>query len=74
MVLNGVVTPYCGLAPVPSTLWSRWNLDPVLLTSLVAILVVYLVANARMRGSAAPAGSSVASLDDVRWISFVAQA
>ena len=31
--------PYCGRAPLPAELWSRWNWDPVLLTLLVAALV-----------------------------------
>jgi putative membrane protein len=26
--------PYCGAAPIPGELWSRWNLDPVLLLAL----------------------------------------
>ncbi|AVO44101.1 cytochrome c oxidase assembly protein [Phreatobacter cathodiphilus] len=34
--------PYCGLAPVPADLWTRWNLDPLLLAALLALLVIGL--------------------------------
>lgn len=30
-------TPYCGAAPEPAALWSRWNGDPVLLIGLVLL-------------------------------------
>ncbi|MBO3758953.1 cytochrome c oxidase assembly protein [Ciceribacter sp. L1K22] len=35
--------PYCGPAPDPSTLWSRWNFDPPLLVALglLAVLIFY---------------------------------
>ncbi|HXE16087.1 MAG TPA: cytochrome c oxidase assembly protein [Stellaceae bacterium] len=39
-----VVVPYCGLPPDPGVLWSRWNLDPVLIAILVAIGVAYALA------------------------------
>lgn len=32
--------PYCGTPPVPAELWSRWNLDPVLL-SVLALLMLW---------------------------------
>ena len=35
-------TPYCGAPPVPDQLWSRWNLDPVLIGALVLALGLYL--------------------------------
>jgi putative membrane protein len=28
------VIPYCGTAPVPEEIWTRWNLDPVLIVAL----------------------------------------
>lgn len=34
--------PYCGAPPVPDSLWSRWNLDPVLIVALLAVLALYL--------------------------------
>lgn len=40
--------PYCGVAPVPGELWSRWNLDPVLLIALVALLLAYRVGQRRL--------------------------
>ena len=36
------VIPYCGTAPVPAELWSRWNFDPALLLALLAMLAVLL--------------------------------
>jgi putative membrane protein len=45
--------PYCGLPPSPGTLWSRWNLDPILITVLVAFTVLYAVAALRQRGRVA---------------------
>lgn len=40
---------YCGAPPAPAQLWSRWNLDPLLLIALAACLFVYL-AGARRAG------------------------
>lgn len=31
--------PYCGTPPLPQVLWSRWNLDPVLMVVLVVLAV-----------------------------------
>jgi putative membrane protein len=39
--------PYCGLPPVPDQLWSRWNLDPVLIAIAVGVLALYAVAAPR---------------------------
>jgi putative membrane protein len=33
--------PYCGLPPSPETLWSRWNLDPILISALVLLAGLY---------------------------------
>ena len=33
--------PYCGPPVAPSELWSRWNLDPVLIACLIAIGIAY---------------------------------
>lgn len=41
------VIPYCGTAPVPAELWSRWNFDPALLLTLLARLAVLLGAACR---------------------------
>jgi putative membrane protein len=35
--------PYCGAPPTPDTLLGRWNLDPVLLGCLAAILAGYIL-------------------------------
>jgi len=35
-------SPYCGTAPNPWTLLSRWNLDPILLTFLAVALLAYV--------------------------------
>lgn len=31
--------PYCGTSPLPAEIWSRWNVDPVLLAVLAVVLV-----------------------------------
>ena len=36
--------PYCGLPPVPDQLWSRWNLDPILIALAVGVMTLYAVA------------------------------
>lgn len=38
--------PYCGAPPDPATLFSRWNLDPVLLATLLALALGYAVISA----------------------------
>ncbi len=43
--------PYCGLPPSPDALWSRWNLDPVLLAALAALACAYLLGARRLDGS-----------------------
>lgn len=34
--------PYCGAAPVPGLLWTRWNLDPALLAAMAALAAAHL--------------------------------
>jgi putative membrane protein len=46
--------PYCGLPPSPDMLWSRWNLDPILITALLLITVLYAVSALRQRECIAP--------------------
>jgi len=43
---------YCGPAPVPAELWTRWNTDPLLLAALIALSVMV----ARGKSSDARAG------------------
>lgn len=43
-------SPYCGVAPVPGELLSRWNLDPVLLAFFTATAGWWLVAGRKQRG------------------------
>jgi len=31
---------YCGPAPVPNDIWTRWNVDPLLLATLAALAFV----------------------------------
>lgn len=39
---NGLIwSPYCGEAPAPEALWTRWNGDPVLLLALLAAAGAY---------------------------------
>jgi putative membrane protein len=37
------LAPYCGLPPAPDALWSRWNLDPLLVASLGLALAAYVL-------------------------------
>lgn len=39
----GVPIPYCGLPPIPAELWSRWNLDPILIICLAICAVAYAI-------------------------------
>jgi putative membrane protein len=39
--------PYCGLPPVPAELAERWNLDPVLIGAMLAVLGAYLLSARR---------------------------
>lgn len=34
-------SPYCGAPPDPANLLSRWNLDPILITVLAAVVIAY---------------------------------
>jgi putative membrane protein len=43
-------TPYCGAPPTPDALWARWNLDPVLIGALLAVLGLYLIGLVRFAG------------------------
>ena len=43
--------PYCGSAPSPGELLSRFNLDPVLITGLAAVCALQIVMLHRRRGS-----------------------
>lgn len=36
-------TPYCGVPPTPDALATRWNLDPILMGGLLAVLALYLI-------------------------------
>jgi len=40
---------YCGAPPTPASLVGRWNLDPILITALLAILAVYCAGALRRR-------------------------
>lgn len=40
---------YCGAPPLPDGIWGRWNLDPVLISVLVGIAIVYAVGHHRAR-------------------------
>lgn len=42
------IVPYCGPAPLPASLWLSWNLDPVLIGSLIAIAALYRIGCARL--------------------------
>jgi putative membrane protein len=42
--------PYCGTPPAPDALWTRWNLDPILIAALLMVLAVYLLGALRPAG------------------------
>lgn len=42
-------TPYCGSPPTIETLLWRWNLDPVLLATLIGIAIIYYITCRRER-------------------------
>jgi putative membrane protein len=43
-------TTYCGAPPTPDALWTRWNLDPILIGALLAVLALYLIGLVRFAG------------------------
>lgn len=49
MTGSAAAVPYCGVAPVPADLWSRWNFDPALLAALLALLVLWFWAGRGQR-------------------------
>lgn len=55
-------TPYCGTAPLPTELWSRWNFDPWLIAALVALAAVGLARGQRGHYGRAALSAAVASL------------
>lgn len=59
-----IAIPYCGSAPSPAELWTRWNLDPYLLITLAAVAACHLAACRRATPPAAP--------DVLRRVGFVA--
>jgi putative membrane protein len=42
--------PYCGTPPAPEAIWTRWNLDPVLVGVLILAAAFYGFAVWRLRG------------------------
>lgn len=58
MLGPSIPQPYCGAPPDPAEIWSRWNLDPVLIGVLLAALGLYLFA---ARGPRRPATYRIAS-------------
>jgi putative membrane protein len=48
------VVAYCGLPPSPAEIWTRWRLDPVVLSLLFAWLGIYLVGARALRRKARP--------------------
>ena len=56
---------YCGPAPVPTDIWTRWNLDPLLMATLAALALVV----ARRRSSDARAGWAAIALMVVVFVS-----
>jgi putative membrane protein len=59
------VIAYCGPAPVPDDVWTRWNVDPLLMTTLAVLALVV----ARGRSSDTRAGWAAIALMVVIFIS-----
>lgn len=55
--------PYCGSAPLPADVWSRFNADPTLIAAILVLLVAHVsLADSRARRVQALLGWSVAGL------------
>lgn len=46
--MDTVTLPFCGAPPLPSELWMRWTLDPVLLACLGLVPLLYVLACRRV--------------------------
>lgn len=46
--------PYCGAAPIPATIWARFNIDPVLIMALVLLAGAHMIITRRSRPSRLP--------------------
>jgi len=55
-------TPYCGPPPSPESLWSSWNLDPLIVGGLLVALITVVVAGGISRRSRAMSGVAIAGL------------
>src|SRR5260370_4112682 len=64
-VMPDPVIAYCGPAPVPTDIWTRWNLDPLLMATLAAVGLVV----GRGRSSDARAGWAAIALMVVIFVS-----
>lgn len=60
--------PYCGLPPTPVNLWSRWNLDPVLIAALLLAAALYALGVARTSRSSRPFSHGRQALFYCGWI------
>ncbi len=54
--------PYCGTAPVPSELWSRWNFDPWVIAALVALTMLGVARGQRDSRARMALGAAIALL------------
>src|SRR5690348_11838360 len=60
--------PYCGAPPVPNMIWSRWNLDPVLIAILIAVVLGYIWGAARLNRKIRVLGEGRQALFYCGWI------
>lgn len=47
MLSDAWIRTYCGPAPGPEEFWLRWNFDPLLLTALLLLTIVFIRARSR---------------------------
>ncbi len=58
---------YCGPAPLPAEIWTRWNLDPV----LIAALVLLMLPAALGRSAAPPRAAAAVAATGLMFVIFV---
>lgn len=69
MSLQTAWTPYCGAAPTPAELLSRWNLDPILLAALLLFAIVYWRVAAKAQAHHWPGFAAAALLALILFVS-----
>lgn len=64
--------PYCGAPVSPAEIWSRWNLDPVLIGTGLVLAVIYFASARRFNSTHLPVGSRRQAAFGIGWVITVA--